>query len=231
MKYSKRFFVSIIAVLTVFFFLTGVCLPSEKYQAKEKVLKNKEKKCEIELKYPQVSYPDNPAAEKTFNKMIGDFVNKSNSNFIKEYRKDGGDFTWSLSWNYGIKYPGNHLISLLFNEDSYQGGAHPNHDFHSFIYDMKNNKRLYLKDFFKPGVPYLQKISQYCFNTLKKLEYSDEEWVKTGTAPKDANYKIFIVDKKGLVIIFPPYQVAAYVAGEQEVVIPYTYLKDIINEK
>ncbi|MFS8085155.1 MAG: RsiV family protein, partial [Acidobacteriota bacterium] len=43
------------------------------------------------------------------------------------------------------------------------------------------------------------------------------------------NYKAWVITKKGLWIVFDPYQVASYAAGPQTVLVPYSVLKDIIK--
>ena len=48
-----------------------------------------------------------------------------------------------------------------------------------------------------------------------------------GAKPTADNYKNWNVTKKGLLITFPPYQVAAYAYGPQTVIVPYSLLKDI----
>jgi hypothetical protein len=46
-----------------------------------------------------------------------------------------------------------------------------------------------------------------------------------GVAPKVENFSSFVVDGADLVVLFPPYQVAAYAAGTFEVRIPLQALR------
>ena len=50
-----------------------------------------------------------------------------------------------------------------------------------------------------------------------------------GAAPTADNYSNWNVTKKGLLIPFPAYQVAAYAYGPQTVIVPYSALKDIVR--
>ena len=53
--------------------------------------------------------------------------------------------------------------------------------------------------------------------------------LETGAGPHADNYRAWAITKKGLWITFDPYQVAAYAAGPQYVLVPYSALKDIIK--
>ncbi len=57
----------------------------------------------------------------------------------------------------------------------------------------------------------------------------DEEMMKSGASPRADNYRAVSITKKGLWVTFDPYQVAAYAAGPQHVLVPYSALKDIIK--
>ena len=51
-----------------------------------------------------------------------------------------------------------------------------------------------------------------------------------GFAPSVSNYSKILPTEKGLVIYFDEYQIAPYVAGPQEALIPYASLQAIINK-
>ena len=57
----------------------------------------------------------------------------------------------------------------------------------------------------------------------------DDDWIKRGAGAELTNYDNWTITKKGLGITFDPYQVAAYAAGPQNVVVPYSALKEIIK--
>jgi hypothetical protein len=82
----------------------------------------------------------------------------------------------------------------------------------------------------------LKKLSDYCFNELKKRNdtediCTDDEWLKEGTKPDVKNYESLPIEPEGILVIFNAYQVACYAAGPQTVKIPYSELKDFINPK
>ena len=56
-----------------------------------------------------------------------------------------------------------------------------------------------------------------------------DDMIQSGASARADNYKAWAITKKGLWITFDPYQVAAYAAGPQYVLVPYSALKDIIK--
>lgn len=73
-------------------------------------------------------------------------------------------------------------------------------------------------------------MSAYAIDDLKKQwgddGFSDEDWVKRGAGPSAPNYEDFAwTAKGGLIVMFSPYQVAAYAAGPQTVEVPERTLK------
>jgi hypothetical protein len=100
-------------------------------------------------------------------------------------------------------------------------------------YDVKNGKKIALADLFNPKSNYLSVLSTYSSKDLKdqlrKDDMLDEDMVKSGTEPRADNYAAWTITRKGLYITFDPYQVAAYAAGPQHVLVPYSALKNIIK--
>jgi hypothetical protein len=78
-------------------------------------------------------------------------------------------------------------------------------------------------------------ISTYCITNLRERAKKDqdamidEDMMKSGASPRADNYQACAITKKGLWVTFDPYQVAAYAAGPQHVLVPYSALKDIIK--
>ena len=53
--------------------------------------------------------------------------------------------------------------------------------------------------------------------------------IERGAAPSAKNYQSWTITRSGLGINFDAYQVGAYAAGPQFVMVPYSALKDLIN--
>ena len=145
-----------------------------------------------------------------------------------------GDSTQDIG--YEIRYATDDLISVEFSEDSYsRGAAHGNQLTSVLNYDVKNGKKLVLADLFNPKSNYLSVISAYCTRDLKQQAQKNKETmlsddtIQSGASARTDNYKAWAITRKGLWITFDPYQVAAYAAGPQYVLVPYSALKDIIK--
>jgi hypothetical protein len=100
-------------------------------------------------------------------------------------------------------------------------------------YDVKNRKKVALSDLFQPKSNFLNVISSYCVNDLKTQSKTNdmlmEDQIKEGAGPRVDNYSAWTITRKGLWITFDPYQVAAYAAGPQHVLVPYSALKSIVK--
>jgi hypothetical protein len=120
---------------------------------------------------------------------------------------------------------GHDLLSILFEDFAYLGGAHPGMFYVAINYDTTTGKTLALADLFKPGTDYLGLISSLCIADLQTREsLSAEDFATRGAAPLAENYQVWSVTPQGLLIVFQEYQVGPYAAGAQSVLIPYDAL-------
>ena len=115
-----------------------------------------------------------------------------------------------------------------------RGAAHGNSLTQVLNYDLKSGKKLALADLFKDKSKYLSVIASYCQKELKDRAKKPEamilmELIDSGAGPRADNYRAWNITKKGLWITFDPYQVAAYAAGPQYILVPYSALKDLIK--
>ncbi len=213
--------------------------------------KNKKLKYEIDAEYPQLTGSLDPNFEKC-NQIVRSLVNRQ----VAEFKKDmapsgdeaqaesnesgdamGSDMGSDIGIGYTVVMAKDDLISVEFTISSYyQRAAHPNSFTEVVNFDLKNGKSLKLAELFKPGAKYLQTISTYCVQALKKQAKEhgedamlDADWIERGAGPDAANYKSWTITKKGLRIKFDSYQVAPYAAGPQQVLVPRAALKDIIK--
>jgi hypothetical protein len=209
-----------------------------------KVIKeaNKEKRYTIDAEYPQI---EGDARFDGFNREARSLVTKDvaafkagqtseEANTGAETPAETGDST--LGIGYEIRLATDDLISVEFSEGTYEAGAaHGNSATTVLNYDVRNGKKLALADLFNPKANYLSVLSTYCIKDLRdraqrdKDAMIDEEMMKTGAAPRADNYQACAMTKKGLWVTFDPYQVAAYAAGPQYVLVPYSALKDIMK--
>ena len=130
------------------------------------------------------------------------------------------DFTYS---------PG--VRSILFTIVDYMGGAHPNTYYTTFVFDLSLERQLTLDDLFTDTTAALAIVSpivqQHVLDQLGS-DYTDTQWLETGTGTNPANYQNFVFSEEGLLCVFPPYQLAAYAAGSFRVTIPYETLAGVL---
>ena len=207
---------------------------------------NKKLKYEVDVQYPQLNGSGSPNYEK-FNQTVRSMVTKKVAAFKAEMAPSAEDppptetsaesMGSDLSVAYSIALAKDDLISVVFEVGSYSAGAaHPNSYSEVVNFDLRNGKQLKLADLFQPGSKYLQSIAAYCIADLKKQgkqqggeSMLEDDWIQRGAGPDAENYSSWTIGKKGLGIIFDSYQVAAYAAGPQHVLVPYSALKDIIK--
>lgn len=121
------------------------------------------------------------------------------------------------------------IWSIKFNIMFYSdGAAHPSHYSITINYDLENGRELTLDELFLPASNYLQTISDICKAQLSTRDIGFESFSK-GADPLPENYQLWNISNDGLVITFDEYQVAAYAAGPQVVVIPFSALQTIVN--
>ena len=207
-----------------------------------KVIKedNKKLRYSVDAEYPEIQ------GDSRFDKfnqearaMITKDVAAFKSSETAEEGEESGDLpaetqSSSLDIGYQVHFATADLISVEFREGEYsRGAAHGNSVTVVLNYDVKNGRKIALADLFNPKTNYLGVLSNYSKKELKdkltKDEMFDEDMVKSGTEPTADNYAAWTITRKGLYITFDPYQVAAYAAGPQSVLVPYSALKDIIK--
>ncbi len=200
---------------------------------------DKAKRSEIQSIYPEITNLDSPAAKK-FNELVKNRVVALNDG----YREFLGEMTdedikslspgisLSNEVSYDIALANNDFISLTVNNYTFTGGAHGGTSSSVINYDLKNNRELELADIFEQNSNYLKTISDYSIADLTKrlTDMSDEEWIGRGAGAEIDNFASWNLTKKGLMFTFDQYQVAAYAAGPQTVIIPYNDLKSVLRK-
>jgi hypothetical protein len=119
---------------------------------------------------------------------------------------------------------GREVLSILFEDFAYLGGAHPGMFYVALNYDAGTGKVLALQELFKPGTDYLGLISSLSIADLQSRTDLSGVLDLNGANPSEENYRVWAITPQGLLIIFSEYQVAPGAAGAQSVLIPYETL-------
>lgn len=138
----------------------------------------------------------------------------------------------SLDIGFDIARNDSKMFVVAFNIYYYTGGAHPNTDFHTFNYLRADNARIYLPEIIgHDGIKAVSKsaIAQLKQQIGKQAGDSDTDWIEKGAGPNVENFRVFAWLKDSVTIMFPAYQVAAYVYGPQTVSIPRSIVAPFIR--
>lgn len=136
---------------------------------------------------------------------------------------------WDVKYQYDIGYtltaPQNRrFVSVGFQFYAFTGGAHGNNWPTTWTFDLVNGTTLSFDDIFQSGtlkaLPPLVRPS--LINQLEDMYV--EGMLESGIKPDAHNYANFLLTEQGVRFLFATYQVAPYVAGQQEVTLSWDTL-------
>jgi hypothetical protein len=224
----------IVLLILLFLALRGMVSSKENadYTISLKEVKIEKKRCTITVRYPQIENSKKNDAREKFNKLVNDQIKTEIDRFTTYYKKESKKSRpsymvapWYLTINSETGMKTDKILSVIFSADVFTAGLHSQQFYITLTFDLKRGEEIKLKDLFRNGVDYLGIVSKYCIDLLKKKLKNEAPTIEEGASRKEENYRNFYLTSKGIVIIFPPYQVAAYAAGTQKVLIPYEYVE------
>ncbi len=178
---------------------------------------------EIDIRYPVI---DDATFAPAFNRQIRsdmrDMAEGMRDMFDEGYEpvEEGAPgHLWTLTLEPTYIYKTNEIVNVFLQGSEYTGGVHPNPLYGSYVYDGSSRE-------FITALAYLESkgltgsdVAEKCRQALLDHDYisEDEDWIYTGTEPKDENYNVIKIEEDRVIIVFPPYQVGPYAAGPQEV--------------
>lgn len=130
-------------------------------------------------------------------------------------------------FNYQVKYNQNNVLSLIFLDYQYAGGAHGSTVESSYTINLKTGKMYSLKDLFKEKTDYSSVISGSVKRQL------NERGLTEGLLEpfnKISDNQGFYLSNNGIMIYFQQYEILPYAAGIQEFLVENALLKDLIAE-
>ena len=147
--------------------------------------------------------------------------------FLRGFREFSADFPEQFPWNLEITFTyepsPNGLVCVMAWIWEYTGGAHGNTGTRAFILDRD------LDVMVEPTSLFINEQNFTAFATIvKKLlrqELGEDFWIDEGASPSPKNYHSLlpVPDDSGAIgayrVLFPPYQVAPYVFGIQDITV------------
>lgn len=186
----------------------------------------------ITTQTPTLTGSDDPRL-RVFNEEMAGIVQQAQAEFKQNLQvmpPTPDSAASSFEVRYAVLSPPGAILSIKFDLGGYvTGAAHPYQTSRTVNFDLERGRDLALADLFLPGVDYLDTMSRYCVAQLEKRDIAFDA-SSPGAAPTLENYRNWNITADGLAITFDEYQVAAYAAGPQIVVIPYTALQNVIED-
>lgn len=154
--------------------------------------------------------------------------------FIEEYKQDPNTFTsWEIERSIRVVHNTSKLITLLFEEFGFTGGAHPFNGSRFLVLDLENGKQVQLADLMTPGYESALNVEgEKAFRAARQLPEGsnlEEEGFTFENNTFILNNNNYGVNKDGLSFIFNSYEVAPYVMGPTEFTIPYEDIRPLIR--
>ena len=177
----------------------------------DKKITEKTKTINVDVIIPQINGLDNIEREKVINKQILDHTNM----WISEGKKSSIDMNPTIPYDYTSRYKVTNKENILsFYIDYYQfnGGAHGITNREVYNIDIKSGQYIELKDLFANDFDYKAYINE---EIKKEINKNPENYFMDSFKGIKEDQKFYIQNNK-LVIHFPYYEIAPYVAGMPE---------------
>lgn len=185
----------------------------------------------ITAQMPQLTGSDDPRVL-AFNQRLSNLVTHEVDIYRQSFQElpvtpnSNGSF---LEATYTIVSQLADIWSFKFDFSFYADtAAHPGLNSLTLNYDLSQGRELALSDLFLPDSNYLEIISMYCINELRKQPFAEASSLE-GAQPTAENYRNWNIEPGGLLITFDAYQVAPGAAGPQKIVVPYSELTALIE--
>ncbi|NID04272.1 DUF3298 and DUF4163 domain-containing protein [Luteibacter jiangsuensis] len=200
----------------------------------------------------ELKMPDLPHGAQPLREAIDRYVERQKRDFLTSLDTPGArararEIPWDLNLDIAVAGRSDRFINVQVDGSAFTGGAHPAPIVDSFTFDLEERRVVDIDDLFAdPHAAESAFATEARRQLLTALDdqddplASDSEQIEQGTAPGKGRYRVFSLltgpDGKvhGLTFIFPPYQVASYVAGQQAVDVPSeafaAYLKPEFRE-
>jgi len=183
-------------------------------------------KIDIELKYPQISGLADQTVQSKLNAFLkseADAAKQEGLTYTADF-PDGMINKCQTYFDYRIKYNQNDLLSVVFLDYQFMGGAHGSTIQKAYTFDLKTGKEYTMKDLFKTGSDYAAS-----FNSAVKTGIKERDLFELTTFSAIAADQAYYLDNAGVTVYFQQYEYFPYAAGIQTFRIEYPALADLLN--
>ncbi len=161
---------------------------------------------------------------------LDSFINEAKA-FYKEFPESAIGYEMELEQAVIFNSP--KIIAIEAFNYAYTGGAHGNYSTRFYNFEVATGQEIDLKQLLADNYePRLKAIAGPIF----KKAYLEEGMTKYSEAGFDFNKDVFTltdnfaITKEGLKFLYNPYEIAPYALGQQEILIPYSTIKELIRK-
>ncbi len=166
---------------------------------------------------------------------------EDNYSYVTETGTSGMPLEFSDTLSAQVTRCDENLLSVLYSESSYTGGAHGSYVSFAHLYDMQTGEELRLSDLSADPAA----LEDYLVQAMLQLAEQDEEeyysqHIEDSFLPEGGREEAFrnllrdgawFFDRDGLVIFSTLYELGPYAAGITEFHIPYAQLQGHIDDR
>lgn len=137
-----------------------------------------------------------------------------------------------LDIRHTVDHPSSRAVSVMFQVETYTGGAHGTLDILVHNFETQTGLSLTLPYLFVDVEMALNLMSTHCYEELARTlgENRLEDMLRLGTTPDADNFSALALLPHGVRIYFQPYQVAPWAEGPQIVDIPLEALEEALPQ-
>jgi hypothetical protein len=184
-----------------------------------------------DLKYPQVKGLKNRAAQDKINAVLSNHIKMSHKNYQQmladekaakeEYHKNpdaNPNYNYEYIVSYTVNYNQRGLLSIVFSDYIYSGGAHGGIVLQAYNFNIANGQNTKLFDVLDSKAKQA-KVQKYAYDYVKK-DSSKMYFVESIDDIPLSNDTVFYYKDGGIALVFQQYEIAPYASGNPEIFIP-----------
>lgn len=198
------------------------------FEAKVKATQDKD--WSITVNYPKFEGNEMAECNKAIKSVVDSFYDDWKEFFAGDYDKQEG-MKFYADMSYEPFYADTDGVSILLYIESFTGGAHPQHEYISFNYDVKFKKMVDVSDMMIDEI--LPQLADYCESAIVKQIKEKGAWDEMTTVndiePTLASFNVVNTTKDSVYFTFNEGRVVAYYLGAFTVEVSIDDLSEMVE--
>lgn len=176
-----------------------------------------------------VDFGDKPNTSKDYGQLAASFI-QAYEQLKKDFPRD--NFGWEAKIEGEVKYRSENIINIEISHYTFTGGAHGYAGLRSLLFDPETGKQIPNETLFK-NWKLFQVFAEVKFRTKYKIP-KDQPINSTGMLFENDVFQVaqnIFFTEEGILLHYNPYEIAPYVDGSRELLIPYKEANDYLIKK